>query len=167
MIWIDYIILSMIAFSVFISLFRGFIYEALSLFTWVCAFFLSNVSHEYIMTWLPLFFGNYLIRKIIAITLPFFITMIIGALLNNLIRILVVKNGLSGTDRILGICFGAIRGVLIVSLIIFSLNIFTDIAKSTDWKKSQLIPHVNHLIKNFFDYCKTYRILNFDEHKTC
>ncbi|MXP50868.1 CvpA family protein [Pantoea sp. SoEX] len=167
MTWIDYTIITVISFSIIISIFRGFISEALSLVTWICAFFISNHSHEYIMTWLPFFSSNNLIKKIIAIMLPFFITMIVGALLNNLIRILVVKNGLSATDKILGICFGTIRGILIIALIIFFLNIFTDISKNVDWKKSQLIPHFNYLMKIFFDYFKTYRIFRFGKHEIC
>ncbi|PPI88232.1 colicin V production protein [Candidatus Pantoea edessiphila] len=161
--WIDYIIIMMICSSVIISLFRGFIYEALSLTTWMCAFLVSNESHEYFMIWFPYFQGNNLIRKIISIILPFFITMIIGTMLNHLIRIIVIRNGFSSTDRMLGICFGAIRGFLIIAFILFCVNICTDIPKTIDWRKSQLIPYCDYIIRIFFDYFKTYQVFRIDK----
>ncbi|PPI86713.1 CvpA family protein [Candidatus Pantoea edessiphila] len=163
MIWIDYIILIVIGFSMIRSFYLGFVYEALSLTTWISAFFVSNQSHKYVMMLLPLTYGNNLIRKFISILLPFILTMIAGTILNYFIRTLVVKNKLSGTDKVLGICFGAIRGILIIALVIFCLNIFTDISKCTDWRKSQLIPHFNYVIKIFFDYFKAYRIFRIDK----
>ena len=38
MVWIDYAIIAVIAFSSLVSLIRGFVREALSLVTWGCAF---------------------------------------------------------------------------------------------------------------------------------
>ncbi|MGL4861124.1 MAG: CvpA family protein, partial [Enterobacteriaceae bacterium] len=81
--------------------------------------------------------------------------LIVGAIVNYTIGLLVSKTGLSGTDRLLGVCFGALRGVLIVSAILFLLDTFTPLAQSEPWKQSQLIPQFRHIITWFFDYFKS------------
>ncbi|MCW7547698.1 colicin V production protein [Photorhabdus sp. P32] len=151
MVWIDYAIIAIIGFSALVSLIRGFIREALSLVTWGCAFFVA--SHFY--TYLAVYFTRFedeLVRNGIAIALLFIATLIVGSVVNYVIGSLVQRTGLSGTDRVLGVCFGALRGVLIVAAILFFLDTFTPLARSEDWKQSQLIPQFSHIIRWFFDY---------------
>lgn len=45
------------------------------------------------------------------------------------------KTGLLGIDRVLGVCFGALRGVLIVVVIFFFFDFFIGVSKSEDWSK--------------------------------
>ncbi|MGB8663172.1 MAG: CvpA family protein, partial [Serratia inhibens] len=96
-----------------------------------------------------------LVRNGIAIAILFIATLIVGAIVNYVISSLVEKTGLSGTDRVLGVCFGALRGVLIVSAILFFLDTFTGFSQSNDWKQSQLIPQFSYIIRWFFDYLQS------------
>ena len=139
MVWIDYAIIAVIAFSSLVSLIRGFVREALSLVTWGCAFFVASHYYTYLSVWFT-GFEDELVRNGIAIAVLFIATLIVGAIVNFVIGQLVEKTGLSGTDRVLGVCFGALRGVLIVAAILFFLDSFTGVSKSEDWSKSQLIP---------------------------
>ena len=131
MVWIDYAIIAVIGFSCLVSLIRGFVREALSLVTWGCAFFVASHYYTYLSVWFT-GFEDELVRNGIAIAILFIATLIVGAIVNFVIGQLVEKTGLSGTDRVLGICFGALRGALIVAAILFFLDTFTGLSKSED-----------------------------------
>ena len=96
-----------------------------------------------------------MVRNGIAIGILFIATLIVGAIVNYVIGSLVERTGLSGTDRVLGICFGALRGVLIVSAMLFFLDTFTGFSQSVDWKQSQLNPQFSYIIRWFFDYLQS------------
>ncbi|MBT0724073.1 colicin V production protein [Rosenbergiella sp. S61] len=152
--WIDYAILGIIGLSSLVSLIRGFVREALSLITWGCAFFVASHYYPLLADWFS-GFEQPMIRNGIAIAVLFITTLIVGALVNYVIGSLVDKTGLSGTDRVLGVCFGALRGGLIVAAILFFLDTFTGFSKSVDWTQSQLIPQFSIVIRWFFDYLQS------------
>lgn len=104
MVWIDYAIIAVIAFSSLVSLIRGFVREALSLVTWGCAFFVASHYYTYLSVWFT-GFEDELVRNGIAIAVLFIATLIVGAIVNFVIGQLVEKTGLSGTDRVLGRLF--------------------------------------------------------------
>ncbi|MGP1924413.1 MAG: colicin V production protein [Arsenophonus sp. NEOnobi-MAG3] len=153
MVWIDYAIIAIIGFSALVSLIRGFVREALSLITWGCAFFVATQFYPYLTIYLTLF-EDTIIKNAIAIAILFISTLIVGTVINYVINSLVERTGLSSTDRVLGVCFGVLRGILIVSAILFFLDTFTSLPKSEDWQHSELIPKFSHIIRYFFDYLK-------------
>ncbi|HDR1361387.1 TPA: CvpA family protein [Pasteurella multocida] len=146
---IDYIIIAIIAFSIIISLLRGFIREVMSVASWVVAFFVANHFYPYLANYLTQIESLYL-RNGTAIAILFVATLIVGGIVNHILGELVDKTGLTGTDRVLGACFGLIRGILIVAALLFFMDTFTNFSQTVWWKESKLIPHFGFIVEWFF-----------------
>ena len=153
MVWIDYAILAVIGISTLISLVRGFVKEAVSLVVWFSAFFIASTFYLNLASLLTNISEQYL-RNAAAIAILFITTLILGALVNYLIGQLVSKTGLSGTDRVLGLAFGALRGALVVSAMLFFMDAFSSAAATDWWQASQLIPEFTIVVEWFFEYLK-------------
>lgn len=152
--WVDFAILAIIVLSTLVSLVRGFVREAVSLVIWIAAFFIASTFYPD----LAVYFSNFedpLVRNAIAIAALFIATLILGAMVNYILGQLVEKTGLSGTDRVLGLVFGALRGVLIVSALLFFIDSFTTLSDADWWANSQLIPHFGIFIQWFFEHIES------------
>lgn len=142
--WADWVILGLIGLSVIVSLWRGFIKEAFSLAVWVVAFWLAFLFAEPAAGFFTRWVGLPSARIILAFALIFLAALIVGGLLNFLIGKLVEKTGLSGTDRVLGVVFGAARGLLIVTLVVMLAGL-TPFPRDPWWHESRLLPHFEEL----------------------
>lgn len=151
--WIDFVILAVIGLSALISLIRGFVKEALSLVIWCGAFFIASQYYERLAVYFTRIEDD-LFRKGLAITALFVATLIVGSVVNYVIGQLVQKTGLTGTDRVLGVVFGALRGTLIVAAILFFMDAFTAFSNTVWWDNSVLIPEFSRIIAPFFEHLR-------------
>jgi len=124
-----------------LSLWRGFIKEALSLVIWVAAFIVSMMFSDSLAFMLSDIITTPSLRHIVAMALLFVATLLVGGLLNFLIGQLVKMSGLSGTDRLLGMVFGIARGVVVVVVILMFLPPILHVDHDPWWQSSMLIPH--------------------------
>jgi len=143
MIWIDYVILGVIGLSTIISLVRGFVREALSLVVWVFAFWVAWTFFRELAGHLDIF-SVPSVRLGVAFAILFIATLIVGALVNYLIGQLVDKTGLSGTDRLIGMLFGAARGALLVAVLVLLAGL-TPFPEDPWWQESGLLGHFQEL----------------------
>ncbi|OOH92137.1 colicin V synthesis protein [Pasteurellaceae bacterium 15-036681] len=153
---VDFIIIGIIVFSLLVSLWRGFVSEVLSLAGWVVAFLVASKFYPYLSGYLLEIDSVHIqnseyLRNGIAAAILFLAVLIVMSIANALLSQLVDKTGLSGTDRVLGGAFGALRGIFIVAAILFFLDTFTSFNQSELWKESQLIPHFDFIVKWFFE----------------
>nr|WP_219999661.1 CvpA family protein [Gilliamella apicola] len=148
--WIDYTIIGVIVLSALISIVRGFIKESLSLISWVLAFFIASRFYMYITRYLT-YFESDVVRIAVAIAILFVATLIVCSIITYIISQFVQKTGLSGTDRVLGVYLGIIRGILVVAAVLFFVDTFTPLSQTLEWEQSLLIPHFQIIIRWFFD----------------
>lgn len=145
--WIDIVILGIVLLSALISVARGFIKEMLSLVAWVAAFFVTLYLYGNLSS-LITFVDNNLARNAIAIFVLFFGTLIIIGFVNMTLTAIIKKTGLSGTDRLLGMVFGAARGIIILlfmgSVLVFleNMDLLQSISRESWYKNSLLLPEV-------------------------
>lgn len=136
----DVLIIGIILVSVIVSLFRGFVRESLSMATWILALWLALAFSERLSMLLPTVIHSPLLRISIAFGLLFIITLVLGALFNNLAAQLIKRTGLSGTDRALGVLFGLARGGLIVVLLVMLAGL-TTLPQESWWHHSYLLEY--------------------------
>ena len=145
--WIDIVILGIVLLSALISVARGFVKEMLSLVAWIAAFFVTLYLYGNLSS-LITFVDNSLARNAIAIFVLFFGTLIIIGFVNMTLTAIIKKTGLSGTDRLLGMVFGAARGIIILlfmgSVLVFleNMDLLQSISGESWYKNSLLLPEV-------------------------
>lgn len=138
--WIDISILSVVGLSILIGIFRGFIREALSLVNWGLAIGGGVYFHDTVSNYLSNTIHSEMVRSVIAFGGIFLTILIICSLISHLISALVKKSGLGGTDRVLGLVFGFLRGALVCSVMLLIIS-FSPIKSQSTWQQAILLPY--------------------------
>ena len=159
--WADLVIIAIVLVSTLISLIRGFIREAVSLATWICAAWVSFKYSLFVAGFLGSAIEAESIRVGVAGLTLFFCVLIVGALVGAIVGKFVEKTGFSGTDRALGVVFGALRGVLIVGLMVLSAGL-TRFPQEPWWLQSSLLPVLQEHVIAYKVYLPEQIAENFD-----
>lgn len=134
--WIDWTLLAVLALSVVVGIWRGFVFECLSLAGWVVAWFAAHWAAPELAPYLPVGERGSALNLAAAFTLGFLAALVVWSLLARLIRLLVQATPLSIPDRLLGGGFGVLRGVVLL-LAVATVVALTPAAQSQDWRTSQ------------------------------
>jgi membrane protein required for colicin V production len=140
----DVAILGVCLVSMLVSLFRGFLREAFSLLIWVVAVYAALQASGPLALQMDPWIEMPSVRIIIAFVGVFVLVLVVGAMLNYLLGRLISSTGLSGTDRLFGALFGALRGVAIVMAAVIIAR-FTPFPEDPWWQESRLLPEFERL----------------------
>ncbi|MEM7705112.1 MAG: CvpA family protein [Pseudomonadota bacterium] len=159
--WADWTILGILALSMLISFFRGFVREFMALAIWIAAVWVALTFADQVAPLIGERVEVPSVRLAIAFAALFFATLLAGGLLNYVLGLLISQTGLSGTDRFLGLFFGAARGALLL-VVGVSLLSLTPLPADPWWQNSLVLPRLEalarwsarYLPEDFSDYLK-------------
>lgn len=138
--WADWAILGIIGISVVVSLLRGFVREAMSLAVWVLAFWAAFSFAEPGAAWMERLVELPSARLTLAFALIFILALVLGGLVTYLVGQLVDKTGMTGTDRMVGMVFGGVRGLALVTVVVMLAGL-TPFPRDPWWQESRLLPY--------------------------
>lgn len=114
----DYVVVTIVAASVLLGLWRGVVGEILALVAWVLAFFAAKFFGADVARFLFTSITDPALRIVAAWVAVFVAVLLLMALLRLAVHGLLKALGLSLTDRLLGLFFGAARGLIIVLVLV-------------------------------------------------
>ena len=143
--WFDYTIICIVLLSLIVSLFRGFLREAVSLLIWIFAVLLGLKFAPAFSGVFSAFIHSPMLRYFIAFLCILLVVLLVGAFINLFVKTLVEKTGLGFFDHLLGVIFGAARGILLAAVVILFLQA-SAWAKSNWLLQSELRPQFQPLV---------------------
>ncbi|HSV78647.1 MAG TPA: CvpA family protein [Ramlibacter sp.] len=128
---LDWVVAGVLLVSVLLGLWRGLVYEVLSVLSWIAAFVLAQWFAPAAAEWLPMGGAGQALRYAAGFVLVFIAALFAGGLLAWLVKKLVEAVGLRPVDRALGGLFGLVRGTVIV----LALAVVVHLTgwRSSDW----------------------------------
>lgn len=142
---VDWAIIVVVGLSILLSLWRGFVLEAVSLAGWIAAFFVANMFVVEMTTVLARWIVNVTGRYVAAYAILFVGTLLMAGLLGKLGTQMVHVTGLTLLDRLLGTVFGFARGIIVVLVLVYLLRQLAP-PQNLKWlDQAQLMPHVDML----------------------
>ncbi len=141
----DWVIIVVLSVSTLLSLWRGFVREALSLLGWVAAFVVAHLFVDRLAVELAAVIANETGRYVAAYAILFVSTLVVFTLIVKLATSLVRAAGLSVLDRVLGTIFGFARGVIVVLVAVYVIKQLVSPQDQQWLHQSVLMPHLNML----------------------
>ncbi|MDW8479275.1 MAG: CvpA family protein [Xanthomonadales bacterium] len=140
----DALILAVLAVSMIAGLVRGLVVEAVALLAWLAAVFAALRFGPEVAAWFEPGVALPSARLVLGYGAVFLAVLVAGALAAWLLRGLVRSSGLSGTDRVLGLGFGLVRGIAVAAALVLLAGL-TPLTRDPWWRESRLLPPLERL----------------------
>jgi membrane protein required for colicin V production len=150
MAWVDIAILTVLALSILLSFFSGFVKEAISLASLIAAIWVALTYSDNVATYLPAYVDSMSFQVagkdlefkhldiVLAAGLLVLGVLLAGSIISYIAGKLVQLAALSSADKMLGVAFGAFRGAVIVVMLIMVAGL-TSFPQSRWWNESRLV----------------------------
>lgn len=137
---LDIIVILLIGAGLVLGFLRGFVFEMLTLIAWIGAIMALSWFHEPVTAALVEPIGTTAGASVAAFVLVFGIVFLFGKLLSRRIGQRVRKSVVGPVDRLLGGGFGALKGLIIATLLYLAANFVYDMingraAERPDWMR--------------------------------
>lgn len=144
---LDSFFLVIITISMVFSLFRGMIKEVFSILSIVGGIIVANLLYSKGTIFLSRFITSSTWANIISFVIIFLIVSVLINFIGVLLHKTLKKLTLSWLDRVGGVAFGFIRGVIIVVILVIILTKFPIANSSKLISSSQIIPYLYSVVK--------------------
>lgn len=121
----DWVVLTLVGLLALIGLMRGFTHELIGLAGWVVAIIAVRLGHEGFTLWLTPRTGGEASAATIAFILLFFGTLLAAQLVASAAGGMAKRSLLGPFDRVLGLGFGALKGVILASALFLIAQFMT------------------------------------------
>lgn len=137
MTWFDYAVIAVLAVSVLIGIWRGFVREVFALGGWVAAFVAAMLFAGQAGELLPASSATPFVRSAAAGVVIFVVVLIVCSIAGMLFARVLRVAGLGLADRTLGGVFGFARGALISLISVLAAGL-TALPKEPFWREAAL-----------------------------
>ncbi|MFG6489424.1 CvpA family protein [Roseateles sp. BYS78W] len=137
--WVDLALAALLLLSVGIGLWRGLVFEVMSLAGWVVAYFAASPLAPVVESFLPEGKFGPAVVHVVSLAIAFFFVLIVWSLASRLVKTLIHATPLSVVDRLGGAGFGALRGVFIALLLVLVIGA-SPLAETSTWQASRAAP---------------------------
>lgn len=133
---LDWGLLAVLVISTVVGVWRGLVFELVSLLGWVLAWWMAHHFGAWAGQALPMAGSDPIWREMAGFVVVFVLTLLVCALAARLLRLLVSVTPLTILDRLLGALFGLLRGLLLLLALALVIH-WTPLARTSWWQASQ------------------------------
>jgi membrane protein required for colicin V production len=149
---VDVVIIFVIVQSALFGILRGFMKESISLAKWIIATWVAATFAPKLAPMLPAAVESEALRQAISFATLFILVFLLGTLISHLVTRMLIKTGLTSVDRVLGLGFGLIRGVLIIMIFVIVGGHFPQLPQQDWWQQSVLLERFEEIVIRMQDY---------------